>query len=182
MSKILCFLITNMTLLGLVSSSCIATGPVKEDPPRYQMILDNFDGDKHAGIAWHAPPSVAGSRAHLTVVSAPEQVVHGKALHLRYYFPAAAQALAPAGLHSQAAELSVRLSLPDVDARAYDALVFWIKGDATHGFASTLEVGFLRPHPALPGMFQSGSFRVTGITDRWQQMVIPLNLMLARLS
>ena len=123
------------------------------------MILDNFDGDRHAGIAWHAPPSVSGSRAHLTVVSAPEQVVHGKALHLRYYFPAAARALAPAGLHSQAAELRARLSLPDVDARAYDALVFWIKGDATHGFAPTLKVGFLRPHPALPSMFQAGSWR-----------------------
>jgi hypothetical protein len=167
-----------MALLGLVSSSCSANGPVKGNPLRQQMILDNFDGDKRTGRAWQAPPSVAGSRAHLAMVSAPEQVMHGKALHLWYYFPAAARALAPAGLHSQAAALRVRLSLPDVDARAYDALVFWIKGDATHGFAPTLEVGFLRPHPALPSMFQAGSFRVTGITDRWQQMVIPLNLML----
>jgi hypothetical protein len=87
-SKILCFLIAYMSLLGLVSSSCSATGPVKEDSPRQQMILDNFDGDQHAGIAWYAPPSVAGSRAHLAIVSAPEQVVHGKALQLRYYFPA----------------------------------------------------------------------------------------------
>jgi hypothetical protein len=177
-SKILCFLIAYMTLLGLVSSSSSAAGPVKENPPPQQMILDNFDGDRHAGIAWHALLSAAGSRAHLAMVSTPEQVVHGKALQLRYYFPAAARVLAPAGLHSQAAELRVRLSLPDVDARAYDALVFWIKGDATHGFAPTLEVGFLRPHPTLPSMSQAGSFRVTGITDRWQQMVIPLNLML----
>jgi hypothetical protein len=177
-SKILCFLSAYMTLLGLVSSSCCANGSVKEEPSRQQTILDNFDGDRHAGIAWQALPSVAGSRAHLAMVSAPAQVVHGKALQLRYCFPAAARALAPAGLHSQAAELRVRLSLPDVDARAYDALVFWIKGDARHGFAPTLEVGFLRPHPALSGMSQAGSFRVTSITDRWQQMVIPLNLML----
>jgi hypothetical protein len=137
-------------------------------------------GDKHTGITWQAPPNVAGSRAHLAVVSAPEQVAHGKALHLRYCFPAAARALAPAGLYSQAAALRVRLSLPDVDARGYDALVFWIKGDATHSFAPTLEVGFLRPQPALPGMSQAGGWRVTGITNRWQQMVIPLNLMLRR--
>src|SRR2546428_167841 len=178
MSKILCFLIANMVLLVPVSASGSANGPVKGDPPRQQMILDNFDGARHAGIAWHASPSVTGSRAHLAMVSAPEQGVRGKALHLRYCFPAAARALAPAGLHSQAAALRVRLSLPDVDARAYDALVFWVKGDATHGFAPMLDVGFLRPHPALPGMFQAGNFRVTGITDRWQQMVIPLNLML----
>ena len=153
MSQILCCLIAYMTLLGLVSSFCSATGPVKENLPHQQMILDNFDSDRHVGIAWQALPSVVGSLAHLAMVSAPAQVVHGKALQLRYYVPAAARALAPAGLHSQAAELRVRLSLPDVDARAYDALVFWIKGDATHGFAPTLEVGFLRPHPALPGMF-----------------------------
>jgi len=61
-SKILCFLITNMALLGLVSSSCNANGPVKGDAPRHQTILDNFDGDRHVGIAWHAPSSMAGSR------------------------------------------------------------------------------------------------------------------------
>jgi hypothetical protein len=43
-SKILCFLIAHMALLGLVSSSCSATGPVKGDPLRQQMILDDFDG------------------------------------------------------------------------------------------------------------------------------------------
>jgi hypothetical protein len=113
----------------------------------------------------------------LAVVSAPGQAVHGKALHLRYGFPAA-RALAPAGLHSQDAELRVQLSLPEMDARVYDTLVFWIKGDPTHGFAPTLEVGFLRPHPTVTGMSQAGSFRMTGITDRWQQTVIPFNLML----
>jgi hypothetical protein len=128
-------------------------------------------------MAWQASPGLAGSQAQLAVASAPEQAVHGKALHLRYWFPNTALALAHAGLHSQVAEVRVHLSLPDVDARVYDALVFWIKGDGTHGFAAMLEVGFLRPHPALPGMFQAGSFRVTGITDQWQQIAIPLNLM-----
>jgi hypothetical protein len=128
-------------------------------------------------MVWQAPPGLAGSWTQLARASAPEQAVHGKVLHLRYWFSDAALALAHAGLHSQAAELRVHLSLPDVDARAYDALVFWIKGDTTHGFAATLEVGFLRPHPVFPDMVQAGGFRVTGITDRWQQMVIPLHLM-----
>jgi Putative glucoamylase len=177
MNKLLFFVIANMILLGLVSPSCSSNGLVKGGTPRHQTIIEDFDGDRHAGRAWHAPPSMAGSRAQLALVSAPEQVVHGNALHLGYWFPDTALSLAHAGLHSQAAELRVSLSLPDVDASAYDALVFWIKGDAQQGFAATLEVGFLRPHPALPGMFQAGGFRVTGITDRWQQMVIPLNLM-----
>jgi hypothetical protein len=170
-------LMTTRALLGL-ASSCSAAGPGPADPPRPQMILDNFDGDQHTGRAWHAVPSRAGSQAHVAVVSAPDQGGHGQALHLRYAFPAAARALAPAGLHSQDAEVRVQLSLPDVDARPYDALVFWIKGDSTHGFAPTLDVGFLRPHPAVPGMAQAGSVRVTGITERWQQRVIPLHLML----
>ena len=176
MANILCILLATLTL-GLVSPACGSTLLVKGDTPRHQMILADFDGDRHAGLAWHAPPGLVGSLAQFALVSAPEQVVHGKALHLQYWFPEAARALAHAGLHSQAAEVRVRLSLPDVDASAYDALVFWIKGDATHGFAAMLEVGFLRPHPALPGAFQAGGFRVTGITDRWQQMVIPLHLM-----
>jgi hypothetical protein len=175
--KRLCVLIANLILVGFVAPACRANAPVTGDTPRHQLILDDFDGDRHPGRAWQAPPSVAGSRAHLALASAPAQVVHGRALHLRYWFPDAARALAHAGLHSQAAELRVRLALPDVDASAYDALVFWIKGDATHGFAPTLEVGFLRPHPALPGMFEAGGVRVTGITDRWQRMVIPLRLM-----
>ena len=177
MDKRLCFLIATLTLLGLVSLSCGPYGPVNGDWPRPQMILDDFDGGRPAGMAWQAPPSVAGSQAYLALASAPQQVVHGHALHLRYWFPAAALALAHAGLHSQAAEVRVQLSLPDVDARVYDALVFWIKGDATSGFAATLEVGLLRPHPALPGMLQAGGVRVSGITERWQQMVIPLTLM-----
>ena len=149
-ANILCILLATLTL-GLVSPACGSTLLVKGDTPRHQMILADFDGDRHAGMAWHAPPGLVGSLAQLALVSAPEQVVHGKALHLQYWFPEAARALAHAGLHSQEAEVRVRLSLPDVDASAYDALVFWIKGDATHGFAAMLEVGFLRPHPALPG-------------------------------
>jgi hypothetical protein len=175
--KLFFVLIASLTLLGLVSPECSANGPVDGGTPRHQLILDDFDGDRHPGTAWQAPPSVAGSRAHLALASAPAQVVHGRALHLRYWFPEAARALAHAGLHSQAAELRVRLTLPDVDASAFDALGFWIKGDARHGYAATLEVGFLRPHPALPGMVQVGGVRVTGITDRWQQMLIPLHLM-----
>lgn len=129
------------------------------------------------GLEWQALPSATGSQAHLALTDVPAQVVHGHALHLRYSFPQAAFALATAGLHSQTALVDVRLSLPDVDARAYDALVFWIKGDAAAGFAPSLDVGFLRPDPAHHGMSQAASFPVTGITDGWKQVVIPLRLM-----
>src|SRR6266511_2137175 len=77
--KLLFFLIANMTLLGLVSSSCNSNGPVKGGTPRHQTILEDFDGDMQVGMAWHVPPSVVGSQAHLALASALEQVVHGKA-------------------------------------------------------------------------------------------------------
>jgi hypothetical protein len=170
-------LIVHLALLGLIFSSCTAGDPGRESPPRHQMILDSFDGGQHVGLDWQAPPSATGSQARLELTDVPAQVVHGRALHLRYSFSQAALALATAGLHSETALVDVRLPLPDVDARAYDALVLWIKGDATVGFATSLDVGFLRPDPAHRGMSQAGSFRVTGITDRWQQMVIPLRLM-----
>src|SRR5919201_1011793 len=69
--KRLRFLITTLTLLGLVSLSCGPYGPVNRDWPRPQMILDDFDGGRPAGMAWQAPPSVAGSQAHLALASAP---------------------------------------------------------------------------------------------------------------
>jgi hypothetical protein len=124
--KIFFVLSTMMALLGLVVSFGSATepGPAKADPPRPPLILDHFDGDLHAERAWQALPSRAGSQAHVVAVRAPDQGGHGQALHLRYHFPAAARALASAGLHADDAELRVQLSLPDVDARAYEALVF----------------------------------------------------------
>jgi hypothetical protein len=167
----------NLILLGLLSPICGSDALVTGELAHQQMVLDDFDAHLHPGTAWHTPPGLAGSRVQLAQVSAQEQVVHGKALHLQYWFSGAARALAHAGLHSQAAELRVRLSLPALDARAYDALSLWIKGDASQGFATSLEVGFVRPHPALPGLFQTGSFRVTGVTDHWQHVVIPLRLM-----
>ena len=70
----------------------------------------------------------------------------------------------------------MRLSLPDVDASAYDALVFWIRGTPRTALPPCSRWAFcvrIRHSPGVPSRW----FRVTGITDRWQQMVIPLHLM-----
>jgi hypothetical protein len=61
----LCSLIAALTVLGLVAPACRANGPVNGGTPRHQMILDDFDGNRQVGRAWHAPPSVAGSRVYL---------------------------------------------------------------------------------------------------------------------
>jgi hypothetical protein len=59
-ANILCILLATLTL-GLVSPACGSTLLVKGDTPRYQMTLADFDGDRHAGMAWHAPPGLVGS-------------------------------------------------------------------------------------------------------------------------
>jgi hypothetical protein len=176
-SNLLCSLLASMLLLAPVALSCGCSVSAKEGEPRQQRTLEDFDGDRSTGTAWQPLPGMAGSRLQLARTSVPQQAVHGNALHLRYDFTAPALRLAEAGLPSQAAVLRLRLTLPDLDARAYDALVFWIKGDAQQGFADTLEVGFRRPHPDLASTEQVGSFRVTGITAQWQRVVIPLHLM-----
>jgi hypothetical protein len=134
-----------VALLAMSLCACVASGPVKGELPRPRTVLDDFEAAGHTAIAWQASPGLAGNRLQFATTSAPQQAVHGHALHLQYWFADAALSLAPAGLHSQVAAVRLRLSLPNVDARAYDALVFWIKGDATQGFASTLEVGLRRP-------------------------------------
>lgn len=178
MRNILFPLLVGIALLGVGSPSCGLNMPANQGPPRHQRILDDFDAERPTDTAWRALSGRAGGQLHLARVSAPAPAVQGNALHLRYGFTAAARHLAHAGLHSQGAALRVRLALPDLDASAYDALVFWIKGDAQHGFAETLEVGFRRPHPEQADTIQVGSFRVTGITEQWRRVVIPLNLMI----
>lgn len=58
----------------------------------------------------------------------------GRALYLQYRFnPGATEAL------------GWQLSLPDLDASAYDHLELWIRGDAQAGFAEALKLEFKQP-------------------------------------
>jgi len=68
-------------------------------------------------------------------------------------------------------------SLGDVDAAAFDHLVFRIRGDAKLGFGEALKVQLRRRDPTRPGAIDTGSFVVTGIGDGWQRVEIPLNRM-----
>jgi hypothetical protein len=74
------------------------------------------------------------------------------------------------------AQVSFRVDLGDLDASGYDHVELWIKGDAG-GFSPALKIGFRRPKPDLPRLVQDGTAVVTGISDRWQRFVVPLNKM-----
>ncbi len=91
--------------------------------------------------------------------------VAGHCMHLRYAFESASPA-----------QVSFRIDLGDLDASGYDHVELWIKGDPG-GFSPALKIGFRRPKPDLPRLMQDGTAVVTGISDRWQRIVVPLNRM-----
>ena len=88
-----------------------------------------------------------------------------RALHLHYRFAPEATG-----------DLGWQITLPDLDASAYDHLEFWIRGDEAAGYAEALKVEFRQPLPdAPPGLLRQGSTVVAGITGDWQRIQIPLN-------
>lgn len=91
----------------------------------------------------------------------------GQALHLHYRFNS-----------EVSGDVGWQLTLPDIDASAYDHLELWIRGDDHAGFADTLKIEFKQPLPsAPPGLLRKGSAELTGVTGDWQRFRVPLNLM-----
>lgn len=91
----------------------------------------------------------------------------GQALYLQYRFnPGATEAL------------GWQLSLPDLDASAYDHLELWIRGDAHARFAESLRLEFKQPLAGgPPGLLRQGSTLIEGITSDWQRFQVPLRSM-----
>ena len=72
----------------------------------------------------------------------------------------------------------MRIKLNGLDASAYDHLELRVKGDPSAGFAPAFQVGFERPSPGRPNMIESGSSVVTGVSDQWRDVQVPLTLMI----
>ena len=90
-----------------------------------------------------------------------------RALYLQYRFqPGATEAI------------GWQLSLPDLDASAYDHLELWIRGDEYAGFAEALKLEFKQPLTDGPlGLLRQGSTVIEGITGDWQRFQVPLRWM-----
>ncbi len=115
---------------------------------------------------WTAEPGRRTGRVwyRLEPTSGPDR---SRALHLRYR-------IAP----DATGDLGWQITLPDLDASAYDHLEFWIRGDPATGYAEALKIEFKQPLPNAPfGLLRQGSTVVTGITDDWQRIQTPLNRM-----
>ncbi len=139
-------------------------------PPR--LLLHDFERPSGAPNAdgamsgWTAEPGRASGQIHYRLEPAQRAGSH-RALHLRYRF-------AEHGV----SDLGWQITLPDLDASAYDHLEFWIRGDAAAGYAQALKLEFKQPLPnAPPGLVRQGSTVVTGITGDWQRIQVPLQRM-----
>ena len=151
------------------ATAAVAPDAADAPVPVRQRVIEDFDGTLRAP-AWHAFGGEDGGRVAI------RRLADGgnPALHVTYAF--AADAGAP-GDERANQELGVRIGLDAIDATDYDHLRFRIRGDGTLGHADALKVEFRRPQPPLPGLYEKGSFLVTGIRDGWREVTVPLDRM-----
>ncbi len=157
-------------LLALAAGSI---GAVREAAPSSRpvlkrLVLDDFEalpGVRSYGTLDDTLPKRSRGRIEWTQQDCRPSGTAGHCMHLSYGFES-----------ERAAQVSFRIDLGDLDASDYDHVEFWIKGDAA-GFSPGLKIGFRRPKPDLPRLMQDGTAVITGISDRWQRIVVPLNTM-----
>lgn len=127
------------------------------------ILTNNVGGECEALLI---NPDVTLGRVQWTLETSEKRGASGHALHLSYALPP-----------DTTSQTCFRTSLQGLDASGYDHLEFWIKGDARRGYAPTLRALFLRPEDGMPQRMQRGSYVVSGITDEWQRIRVPLRVM-----
>ncbi|MBK7542761.1 MAG: DUF3131 domain-containing protein [Candidatus Competibacteraceae bacterium] len=139
------------------------------DPIAARLLLHDFEQTLSPlpGVVmsgWTAEPGGRAGRVRYGIQSA-QRPDGGRALHLRYRFNPEADS-----------DIGWQLTLPDLDASAYDHLEFWVRGDSDADNA--LKVEFKQPLADAPaGLLRKGSTVVTGIDGTWRRFRVPLNLM-----
>lgn len=71
------------------------------------------------------------------------------------------------------------MQLKFFDASPYDHFEFYVKGDSNKGFTTVFKIEFKKLQKNSEGEEETskGSFIVKGVTDQWQKISIPLNVM-----
>ncbi|MCB1777264.1 MAG: DUF3131 domain-containing protein, partial [Candidatus Competibacteraceae bacterium] len=151
-----------LSILFYPSASVLAAAP---------LVLHDFERltSPTPGVAmrvWTTDPDRPSGRISYRL-EAVQRAESRHALYLQYHFdPSATEAM------------GWQLSLPNLDASAYDHLEFWIRGDARVGFAKALKLQFKQPLAGGPlSLLRQGSTVVDGITRDWQHFEIPLRWM-----
>ncbi len=126
-------------------------------------IQNNLGGN--AGT-WNLDPTDSKSDCTCILDAQTKRGTEGNSLYLAYR-------LNP----NKSSQNGFWMSLNRLDARDYDHLELWVKGDPKQGFAKSLKIEVKQPKPDSPGETLKGSFVIQGITDEWQRFRIPLNMM-----
>jgi hypothetical protein len=63
----------------------------------------------------------------------------------------------------------IRMLLGDLDARPYETLRFYVKGDKEKGFGKKVKVELISTQTKRPSPYV-----FDGVTDQWQEVVVPL--------
>lgn len=71
------------------------------------------------------------------------------------------------------------MQLRSFDASPYDHFEFWVKGDQEKGYTTVFKVEFKKFQKDEEGRDETikGGYVVKGVTDKWQKISIPLNVM-----
>ncbi len=141
------------------------------------LIVDDFnDGQLGNNLhgdsgAWDLDPSDKEQYCHASIESNESRTPKNKYLRLDYDVDSPKRCAN--GYWTQ---------LRNLDARSYDHLEFWVRGDSKQGFGTRFRVEFKKPKRDEAGKILEdenlvGSYVVRGVTDKWQKVSIPLNVM-----
>ena len=72
----------------------------------------------------------------------------------------------------------IAMQLECFDASPYDHFEFWVRGDPAKGYTTIFKIEFKKFQKDADGYEETikGSYVVKGVTDKWQKISIPLNV------
>ncbi len=173
-----------LPLLPLTFLFLTPRGIAKETAPKAPpadtstvLVIDDFNDGRlgnnlhgDAG-AWDLNPSDKEQYCHASIESNQPRTKKNKYLRLDY--DVESDKRCANGYWTQ---------LRKLDATNYDHLEFWVRGDANAGFSTKFKIEFKKPKKDEEGKVIedeniTGSYIVTGVTDQWQKISVPLNVM-----
>jgi hypothetical protein len=155
-----------------VACAGLAEGNRRAPSPRVvlkRLVLDDFEappGERTYGTLDQTLPAKSRGRVRWRPVRCRRSSADRQCMRIEYEFDA-----------GNPMKASFAIDLGDLDASAYDHVEFWIKGDEERGYGRALKVGFRRPKAGEPRLMQDGTAVITGISGKWQRIVVPLNRM-----
>jgi hypothetical protein len=154
------------------ADTVVPTNAPAADATPKQLVVDDFNRaslqDNLGGDAgtWNLNSGDTNSACTCMLDAQTRRGTEGNSLHLSYR-------LNP----NKSSQNGFWMGLKGLDARDYDHLEIWVKGDPKAGFASSLKIEVKQPKQNAPGETRTGSYVIRGITDQWQRFCIPLNIM-----